>query len=512
MGVVWIGLLGSFAALILRWSTAFGADNNIGTDTLFLIVLGVVANDIGALALGSSIGKTPLRQWISPGKTFEGLIGGTLLTFLVLFIVGLTDRSDTWSTGHLMILALVIAVFAPLGDLTESMFKRNLDVKDFGAVVTGHGGVLDRFDAFLFVLPVAYYVTLWLEPWTKLATIRGRHRRFVRLDRDPDARRRAGRSAALRGRRPRRRLLGRDADRPGPGVPAPRTSPSVTRPGAPRSPPRCPTRSWSTTSPASSSDADVVVNAVVGFAGLPVTLATLRQGKRLALANKESLIAAGPVVQPLRATPGAELVPVDSEHCAVHQCLRSSAGAGPGGRPPAHHGERRSVPGPHRAPSSPPCGSSDALAHPTWSMGPKITIDSSTLDEQGPRGHRGPRAVRHRLRRHRRRRAPAVRRPLDGRVHRRLDDRPAQHARHAPADRLRPRLAGPHRDAVRADRLGDARRTRRSRRRIGPRSCASTSPTRPDAPAAPRRRALSAANEVAVEAFLAGRDRVDADR
>ncbi len=167
MGVVWIGLLGSFATLILRWSTAGGADNNIGTDTLFLIVLGVVVNDIGALALGSSIGKTPLRSWISPGKTLEGLIGGTLLTFLVLFIVGLTDRSDTWSTGHLMILALVISVFAPLGDLTESMFKRNLDVKDFGALVRGHGGVLDRFDAFLFVLPVAYYVTLWLEPWTK---------------------------------------------------------------------------------------------------------------------------------------------------------------------------------------------------------------------------------------------------------------------------------------------------------------------------------------------------------
>jgi 1-deoxy-D-xylulose-5-phosphate reductoisomerase len=68
--------------------------------------------------------------------------------------------------------------------------------------------------------------------------------------------------------------------------------------------------------------AEVVINAVVGFAGLPVTLETLRQGKRLALANKESLIAAGPVVQPLRSVPGAEIVPVDSEHCAVHQCLR----------------------------------------------------------------------------------------------------------------------------------------------------------------------------------------------
>ncbi len=164
MGVVWIGVLGSFAALILRWSNVGGA-NDIGTDTLFVIVLGVVANDIGALLVGSSLGKTPLRSWISPGKTLEGLIGGTLLTLLVLFVVGLTDRSTTWSTGDLLILAVVIAVFAPLGDLTESMFKRNLDVKDFGALVSGHGGVLDRFDAFLFVLPVAYYVTRVLEPW-----------------------------------------------------------------------------------------------------------------------------------------------------------------------------------------------------------------------------------------------------------------------------------------------------------------------------------------------------------
>ena len=73
--------------------------------------------------------------------------------------------------------------------------------------------------------------------------------------------------------------------------------------------------------------ADVVINGVVGFAGLSVTIETLRAGKRLGLANKESLIAAGPVVQPLRRTPGAELVPVDSEHCAVHQCLRSSTGS-----------------------------------------------------------------------------------------------------------------------------------------------------------------------------------------
>jgi phosphatidate cytidylyltransferase len=165
LGVVWIGVLGSFATLIVRLSNTGG--ENWGTDTLFLVVIGVVANDVGALLVGSSIGRTPLRSWISPSKTVEGVIGGSLMTIIVLFVIALTGRSDTWKGGELMILAVVIAVMAPLGDLTESMFKRNLDVKDFGTVLRGHGGVLDRFDAFLFVLPVAYYVTLALEPWTK---------------------------------------------------------------------------------------------------------------------------------------------------------------------------------------------------------------------------------------------------------------------------------------------------------------------------------------------------------
>ena len=126
--------------------------------------------------------------------------------------------------------------------------------------------------------------------------------------------------------------------------------------------------------------ADVVINGVVGFAGLPVTIAALRGGKRLGLANKESLIAAGPVVQPLRATPGAELVPVDSEHCAVHQCLRAGA-----------HDEIARIVltasgGPFRGRTLADLAEvtvEQALAHPTWAMGPKITIDSSTLINKG---------------------------------------------------------------------------------------------------------------------------------
>jgi 1-deoxy-D-xylulose-5-phosphate reductoisomerase len=127
--------------------------------------------------------------------------------------------------------------------------------------------------------------------------------------------------------------------------------------------------------------ADVVVNGVVGFAGLPVTLATLGAGKRLALANKESLIAAAPIVNPLRAVPGAEIIPVDSEHCAIHQCLRSGD--------PAHEVARLVLTasgGPFRGRSADELASvtvADALAHPTWSMGPKITVDSSTLMNKG---------------------------------------------------------------------------------------------------------------------------------
>lgn len=164
LGVIWIGILGSFAALLAGASAAGGGLENVGTDTLFIVIIGVVANDVGALFVGSGIGRTPLRAWISPHKSVEGIIGGTVFTFLVVVLVGI--QSDTWNDlGEWILLALVISVLAPLGDLVESMFKRNLDVKDFGTLVPGHGGVLDRFDALLFVLPGAYYLLRVLEPW-----------------------------------------------------------------------------------------------------------------------------------------------------------------------------------------------------------------------------------------------------------------------------------------------------------------------------------------------------------
>lgn len=130
--------------------------------------------------------------------------------------------------------------------------------------------------------------------------------------------------------------------------------------------------------------ADVIMNAVVGFAGLGVTLAALSSGKRLALANKESLIAAGPLVRPLRSVAGAELIPVDSEHCAIHQCLRSD-----GPIDSQRHLDKLLLTasgGPFRGRRSADLKDvtvEQALEHPTWSMGPKITVDSSTLMNKG---------------------------------------------------------------------------------------------------------------------------------
>ncbi len=141
---------------------------------------------------------------------------------------------------------------------------------------------------------------------------------------------------------------------------------------------------------------DVVLNAVVGFAGLEVTVRALRSGRRLALANKESLVAGAPVVQVARAHEGAEIIPVDSEHCAIHQCLgeRRQAALTPAlgepGAPEAPADVARLIltasGGPFRGWTADRLAAvtvEEALAHPTWQMGPKITVDSSTLMNKG---------------------------------------------------------------------------------------------------------------------------------
>jgi phosphatidate cytidylyltransferase len=133
--------------------------------TITTIAVAVVAYDVFGLLIGSAAGRSPLIRWVSPNKTVEGLFGGWVGVLLGVFLLCGPGKLHPWSdrTVHWFQLALVVAIAAPIGDLVESMLKRSLGVKDMGDVLPGHGGVLDRFDAFLFVLPSAYYLGLVLN-------------------------------------------------------------------------------------------------------------------------------------------------------------------------------------------------------------------------------------------------------------------------------------------------------------------------------------------------------------
>ncbi|HVM04142.1 MAG TPA: phosphatidate cytidylyltransferase [Acidimicrobiales bacterium] len=154
----WVGLLGSFAALLLALPDREGIAFLLGA------VIATAAHDIGALFFGSQMGSRPLAPDISPNKTMEGLIGGMLsAVFASVLFVGVLPGIHPWTAGNALVLGLVVAVVAPLGDLCESMVKRDLGVKDMGSLLPGHGGVLDRFDALLFVLPATYYLVKLLD-------------------------------------------------------------------------------------------------------------------------------------------------------------------------------------------------------------------------------------------------------------------------------------------------------------------------------------------------------------
>ena len=159
MAFMYVGFLGSFAALLLR--IPGGTLLKPGHDgiTLFLLpVIATVAYDVGAYAIGGRTGRTPLAPSISPNKTWEGLVGATVITFAVTLIVQIVFKMHPWTFGRAFWLAAVVCVAAPLGDLAESMIKRDLGVKDMGRVMPGHGGVLDRIDGLLFVAPAVYYL------------------------------------------------------------------------------------------------------------------------------------------------------------------------------------------------------------------------------------------------------------------------------------------------------------------------------------------------------------------
>jgi CDP-diglyceride synthetase len=151
--VGWISLMGAFAALLLAPS-AF--PHRHGVAFLLGAIIATVANDVGALVFGAWLGRRPLAPRVSPNKTWEGLIGGTIVSIVVS--VGLVGAMHPWTPSSAAVLGVVVSIVAPIGDLSESLLKRDLRTKDMGRLLPGHGGVLDRVDAMLFVLPATYYL------------------------------------------------------------------------------------------------------------------------------------------------------------------------------------------------------------------------------------------------------------------------------------------------------------------------------------------------------------------
>jgi phosphatidate cytidylyltransferase len=152
LGVGWIGMLGSFVAVMLRFEH--------GRGMVLAAIIVTVAYDVGGLVVGRSAGADghPLSA-VSPNKTREGLAGGVLMILFVgVLIIGFLPGIEPFDGfGNALKLCLLAVLAAPLGDLCESLVKRDLGVKDMGTLLPAHGGLLDRIDGLLFVMPATYF-------------------------------------------------------------------------------------------------------------------------------------------------------------------------------------------------------------------------------------------------------------------------------------------------------------------------------------------------------------------
>src|SRR5215208_6604384 len=151
-GVLWVGIP-MVHAVLLR-------DAPHGDGLVVDVLIGTFLGDTAAYFGGRLYGRRPLAPRISPNKTLEGLVAGVLGGTLAFWVAGLYQD---WLTGpHALLMGALVALAAPVGDLFESMVKRDLEVKDTGKLFGAHGGVLARLDAVLFTVPVAYYAAVAL--------------------------------------------------------------------------------------------------------------------------------------------------------------------------------------------------------------------------------------------------------------------------------------------------------------------------------------------------------------
>jgi phosphatidate cytidylyltransferase len=150
LGIFWIGLAFAHAELLRRAPH--------GSAIIIDVMVGTFLGDTGAYFGGRLFGRRPLAPGISPNKTVEGLFCGMLIAILAVFVAGLYQ--DWLTPGDALLLGVAVAVLGPIGDLFESVVKRDADAKDAGTLFGAHGGALDRLDAIIFTIVAGYYV--WL--------------------------------------------------------------------------------------------------------------------------------------------------------------------------------------------------------------------------------------------------------------------------------------------------------------------------------------------------------------
>ena len=154
-GILYVGWLLSYL-VALR-----GLDD--GRNWVFFALFTTFASDTAAFFTGKALGKHRLAPHISPGKTWEGVIGGILGAIIFsLFFMLPTPLSLHLNWGQAIFLGSLVSIFGQLGDLVESLFKRNMGVKDSGRLLPGHGGALDRMDSIVFAGIVVYYYVIWV--------------------------------------------------------------------------------------------------------------------------------------------------------------------------------------------------------------------------------------------------------------------------------------------------------------------------------------------------------------
>ena len=153
LGVAWVGA-GIGCLLLIRDIPEFGFW------AVMAVLFTVFAADTGAFFVGRTFGRHRMAPAISPKKSWEGFVGGVLAAVGMAFVILYKDRAEFLSVPESLLLGLVIALAAVLGDLFESAVKRDLEVKDSGRVLGGHGGMLDRLDSLLWAGPAAYFTIL----------------------------------------------------------------------------------------------------------------------------------------------------------------------------------------------------------------------------------------------------------------------------------------------------------------------------------------------------------------